>query len=42
VIEVHELLANALLISQPCASAALIHHYVLGDRTFVRMLPGRG
>ena len=43
VIEVHELLTNALLIFAALhASAALIHHYVFGDRTLVRMLPGRG
>ena len=42
-IEVHEVLANALLIFAALhASAALIHHYVFGDRTLVRMLPGRG
>lgn len=43
VMEVHELLANALLIFAALhAIAALIHHYVFGDRTLVRMLPGRG
>jgi cytochrome b561 len=43
VLEVHELLANTLLILAALhASAALIHHYVFGDRTLVRMLPGRG
>lgn len=43
VTEVHELLANALLIIAGIhAAAALIHHYVFGDRTLVRMLPGRG
>ena len=43
VMEVHELLANALLILAGIhAAAALIHHYVFGDRTLVRMLPGRG
>ena len=42
-LEVHELLANALLILAGIhAAAALIHHYVLGDRTLLRMLPGRG
>jgi cytochrome b561 len=41
--EVHELLANALLIFAALhAAAALIHHYVLRDRTLVRMLPGHG
>jgi cytochrome b561 len=43
VTEVHELLANALLIFAALhASAALIHHYVFHDRTLARMLPGRG
>lgn len=43
VMEVHELLANALLIFAALhASAALIHHYVFHDRTLTRMLPGRG
>jgi cytochrome b561 len=43
VLEVHELLANALLIFAALhASAAIIHHYVLGDGTLARMLPGRG
>jgi cytochrome b561 len=43
VMEVHELLANALLILAALhASAALIHHYVFRDRTLARMLPGRG
>jgi cytochrome b561 len=43
VMEVHELLANALLIFAALhAAAALIHHYVFGDRTLVRMLPGPG
>jgi cytochrome b561 len=41
VLEVHELLANALLILAGIhAAAALIHHYVFGDRTLTRMLPG--
>jgi cytochrome b561 len=36
----HELLANAMLILAGLhAAAALLHHYVLGDRTLVRMLP---
>jgi cytochrome b561 len=40
--EVHELVANALLIFAALhAAAALIHHYVFHDRTLVRMLPGR-
>jgi cytochrome b561 len=43
VTEVHELLANALLVFAGLhAGAALIHHYVFGDRTLARMLPGRG
>jgi len=43
VMEVHELLANALLIFAALhAAAALIHHYVFHDRTLARMLPGRG
>jgi cytochrome b561 len=43
VMEVHELLANGLLVFAALhAAAALIHHYVFGDRTLVRMLPGRG
>jgi cytochrome b561 len=42
VMEVHELVANALLIFAALhAAAALIHHYVFHDRTLVRMLPGR-
>jgi cytochrome b561 len=40
-LQVHEVLANALLILAGIhAAAALIHHYVLGDRTLARMLPG--
>jgi cytochrome b561 len=43
VMEVHELVANVLLIFAALhASAALIHHYVFRDRTLARMLPGRG
>lgn len=39
--EVHELLANALLIVAALhAAAALFHHWVFRDRTLVRMLPG--
>jgi len=42
ILEVHELLANALLVLAAIhAGAALIHHYALGDRTLSRMLPGR-
>lgn len=41
-LEIHELLANALLILAGIhAAAALIHHYVWRDRTLVRMLPGK-
>ncbi len=40
--EVHEVLANALLVLALLhAAAALFHHWVLRDRTLVRMLPGR-
>lgn len=39
--EVHETLANALLLLVGLhAAAALVHHYVLHDRTLTRMLPG--
>lgn len=38
--EVHEVLANALIILAVFhAAAALVHHWVLRDRTLVRMLP---
>ena len=38
--EVHELMANALVILAALhAAAALVHHWVLRDRTLVRMLP---
>jgi cytochrome b561 len=38
--EVHETLANALvLLAAFHAAAALVHHWVLRDRTLVRMLP---
>ncbi len=38
--ELHEALANALVILVGLhAAAALVHHYVLHDRTLVRMLP---
>lgn len=42
--EVHEVLANALIVLAAChAAAALVHHWVLRDRTLSRMLPdGRG
>lgn len=39
--EVHETLANLLmLVIAMHAAAALLHHYVLHDRTLLRMLPG--
>lgn len=45
--EIHEILANALVIlAMFHGLAALLHHFVFGDRTLVRMLPfvnkGRG
>jgi cytochrome b561 len=43
VTEVHEVLANLLLIIAALhAAAALIHHWVLRDRTLRRMFPGHG
>jgi cytochrome b561 len=42
VTEVHEILANALVIVASFhAAAALIHHFVFRDNTLIRMLPGR-
>lgn len=39
--EVHETLANGLIILAVIhAGAALVHHFVFGDRTLRRMLPG--
>ena len=39
--EVHETLANGMMILIGLhAAAALVHHFVLGDRTLARMLPG--
>ena len=39
--EVHEVLAHALvLLAALHAAAALVHHWVLHDRTLMRMLPG--
>jgi len=39
--EVHEVLANALAVLAVFhAAAALVHHWVLRDRTLARMLPG--
>lgn len=41
--EVHELAANAILITAGLhAAAALAHHYLLGDNVLRRMLPQRG
>jgi cytochrome b561 len=41
--EVHEVLANALVILAALhAVAALVHHWIFHDRTLVRMLPGSG
>jgi cytochrome b561 len=41
--EVHELLANLLIVlSILHVAAALVHHWILGDRTLIRMLPGLG
>ena len=40
--EIHEVTANALVILAAFhAAAALVHHWVLRDRTLVRMLPRR-
>ena len=39
--EIHEILANALVIVAIFhAAAALIHHFVFRDNTLIRMLPG--
>lgn len=39
--EVHKLLAHGLIaLAALHAAAALVHHWVFGDRTLVRMLPG--
>jgi cytochrome b561 len=39
--EVHEVLANGMMILIGLhAAAALVHHFILGDRTLARMLPG--
>jgi cytochrome b561 len=41
--EVHELLAHSLMaVAALHAAAALVHHWVFGDRTLIRMLPGAG
>lgn len=38
---VHEFFANGLfLLAGLHAAAALLHHWILGDRTLLRMLPG--
>jgi cytochrome b561 len=38
--EVHELLANSMMVLIGLhACAALAHHYIFGDRTLLRMLP---
>ncbi len=43
VLKVHEYLANTLVaLAALHAAAALMHHWVLGDRTLVRMLPRQG
>lgn len=40
---IHELVANAILITAGLhAAAALIHHYLLRDGVLLRMLPQRG
>ena len=39
--EIHEVLAHGLMaVAGLHAAAALVHHWVFGDRTLVRMLPG--
>jgi cytochrome b561 len=41
VIEVHQLAGDALcVVAIGHATAALLHHWALGDRTLARMLPG--
>jgi len=41
VTEIHEILANALVIVAGFhAAAALVHHFVFRDNTLIRMLPG--
>jgi cytochrome b561 len=40
VTEIHEILANALVIVASFhAAAALVHHFVFRDNTLIRMLP---
>jgi cytochrome b561 len=40
--EVHEVLAHLLIVLALLhAAAALLHHWVWGDRTLIRMLPGK-
>jgi cytochrome b561 len=42
VLKIHEYLANTLVaLAGIHAAAALVHHWVFGDRTLVRMLPGK-
>jgi cytochrome b561 len=41
-LRIHEYLADTLLVLAGLhAAVALVHHWVLGDRTLVRMLPGK-
>lgn len=41
VTEIHETIANAMMVLVGLhAAAALVHHYILRDRTLARMLPG--
>jgi cytochrome b561 len=41
ILGIHELLANTLVVLAVLhGAAALVHHFVLGDRTLRRMLPG--
>jgi cytochrome b561 len=41
--EAHEVLATTLIILAALhGAAALVHHWVLRDRTLARMLPGAG
>lgn len=38
--EIHEALANTLMILVGIHAAALFHHWILRDRTLLRILPG--
>jgi cytochrome b len=39
--EIHEGLAHALIVLAALhAAAALVHHWIVRDRTLIRMLPG--